>query len=279
MADGDARSLVADAMRAFGLDDLADWIMNNVVEGTDIATVYLKLRETDAYKKRFPAMEELQRQARAGGRGWNEADYINIENAYREVMSQSGIAPELWDSHDDYAALMKGQVSPAEVQRRVDAAREAVLSTNPATRQQMQRLYGITPEDLVGYALVPERGSDYLRRMANAAIMAGLGADAGIGTGLGAAQWERYAGEDIQSNVGYGDMRGQIAAAKSLAREQGRLAGIEGGLFTESDALDVAISEDATKTSESQQRARREKARFSGSTGTTAGTLRRGPTV
>lgn len=271
----DARTIVADAMRAFGLDGLADWIMQNIVEGTDVTTVYLNLRKTEEYKKRFPAMEELQRQAAAGGRGYNESDYINIENAYRETLSQSGLPPEMWDSADDYANLMKAQVSPTEVQRRVDAAKQAVMSTDPATRASLQRLYGIGTTDLMGYALVPDRGSEYIQRMATTAIMAGMGADAGLGTGLGAAQWERYAGEAIQSNTGYGEIRGQIASAKTLAQEQSRLTGIEGQPeFTDTDALDVAVLKDVQKGLASEQRAKRERARFAGSSGISGGTLR-----
>lgn len=266
--------ILADAMRAFGLDNLAEMLMNGLVEGTDATTLYLNLRKTNEYKKRFPAMDDLQRQAIAGGRGYNEADYINIENAYRETFSQSGLDPSLWDSADDFAALMKAQVAPTEVQRRVDAAKQAVLSTDPATRASLQRLYGISTTDLMQYALDPARGSDLIQRTATTAIMAGMGSDAGLGTGLGAAQWERYAGEAVQANTGYGEIRGQIAAAKSLATEQGRLAGVEGESFTDVDALDVAVLKDANKAMASEQRAKREKARFSGTSGVSAGTLR-----
>lgn len=272
MAD-DARTLVADAMRAFGLDSLADWIMQNVVEGTDAATVYLRLRETPQYKQRFPAMEELQRQARAGGRGYTEADYIALENSYREVLSTSGLPARLWDSSDDFAALMKGQVSPSEVQQRVDAAKEAVLSTDPNTRAQLLRLYGIDTQALMGYALVPDRGADEIRRTATTAIMAGMGAAAGLGSSLSREQWERYSGEMIQSQAGFGEIRSAIESAYAISDTQSRLASLEGERFTESDALDITVMKDAGKSLASEQRARREKARFSATSGISSGSL------
>jgi hypothetical protein len=156
----------------------------------------------------------------------------------------------------------------------VDAARKAVLSTDQSTRDSLNRLYGIDTQALMAYALRPEWGSELLDRMATTAIMAGMGSDAGLGTGLGAAQWERYAGEAIQSNTGFGEVRGLIASAKSMAQEQGRLAGVEGESFTDTDALDVAVLKDSTKALASENRARREKARFSGTSGITAGALR-----
>lgn len=274
MAEADARQLVADAFRQFGLADLANWVMDNVIEGTDVTTVYLKLRETPAYKRRFPAMEALQKKVQAGGRGYTEGDYIEIENAYRTTLSQSGLPPDMWDSPDDFARLISAEVAPVEVQRRVDAAKDAVLSTDPSTRVQMQRLYGITVNDLMAFALDPARGSDHLRRMANTAILAGMGADAGLGTGLGAAQWERYAGAGIQDATGFGEARGLIAEAGALATRQRRLASIEGESFTDVDALDVTVLRDTRKGLRSEQRARREKARFSGSSGVSSGTLR-----
>lgn len=261
-------------MAAFGLDSLADWIMNNVVEGTDILTVYLQLRETEEYKQRFPAMADLQRKAREGGRGYTEADYINIENAYREVLSTSGLPPSMWDSADDFAALMRNEVSPSEVAQRVAYAREAVLSTSEETRTQLSRLYGISTQDLMAYALVPDRGSDHIRRMATTAIMAGMGVESGLGESLSTAQWERYASESIQAETGFGELRGQIAQASALQQTQSRLASLEGTSFTDTDALDVTVMRDADKALASERRAGRERARFSGQAGVGSSALR-----
>lgn len=270
MAD-DARSVVADTFRAFGLESLANWVMTNIEEDTPMSQVYIRLRETEEYKRRFPAMADLQQKAAAGGRGYTEGDYIAIENAYREVLSDSGLPSELWDSADDYAALMRGEVSAAQVRRRVDAAKRAVLSTNPATRAQLSRLYGITTQDLMAYALVPDRGADYIERLATTAILAGVGADAGLGSSLGAGQWEQYAGAlgatDEQA------ARTAMSGAATLLQEQQRLAQLESDVFTDVDALDIAVKRDTEKALKSQRRTQREVARFSGSAGTTAGSL------
>jgi hypothetical protein len=273
------RDQVASTLRAYGMGDLADWIVGQLTNDIqDPELVWVELRKSPQYKVRFPAMEELQRkQTAAGGRGWTEAEYIQQENAYRAILSTSGLAPDLWDSHDDFAALMRNEVDPTEVQSRVDAAKRAVLATDPAIRDQMQRLYGIGTDQLMGYALVPDRGSDYIKKVATTSIMAGLGSNAGLGTGMSQTQWERYANPQT-TEMGYGELQDLVAGAAVTDIQQSRLAGIEGEQFTDTDALDVAVGKDVTKTLASQQRVKRERARFSGSAGVSTGTLT-GPTI
>jgi hypothetical protein len=279
MAETSARDVVAEAFRAFGLDGLADWLYANIQESATQSEVYLQLRETPEYQARFPAMKELQKKAAAGGRGWTEAEYIQQENEYREILSRSGLPPEFYDSADDYAALMSNEVSPLEVQRRVDAARRDVLNTEPGVREQLASLYGITTQDLLAYALVPDRGSDYIQRVSTSAILAGMAQDQGLTGGFGASEWEQYAGMAINSEFSVQQMRESVATAAAIADTQSRLASLEGGSFTQADALDITIGQDAEKTMKSQQRAQREKARFSGSSGITGKAMGSGRTI
>jgi len=279
MAEASARDVIAAAFRAYGLEGLADWVFSNIEEVATESEIYLQLRETPQYKARFPAMADLQKKAAAGGRGWNEREYIEQENAYREILSRSGLPPEFFDSADDYASLMRNDVPPVEVQRRVDAARQAVLASDPNVRQQLSALYGITTQDLLAYALVPDRGADYIQRVATSSILAGMAQTQGLQTGFGASEWEQYAGTAISGDFTVQQMQESIATARAISETQSRLASLEGGQFTGADALDITIGQDAEKTLKSQQRAAREKARFSGTSGITGKSMSSGRTI
>ena len=269
-----AAELLAGIFAEYGLPEMSEWFLDTYLNNdtvVDSTTMLLELRKTDAYKKRFPAMDFLQKQAAAGGKGWNEGMYIQQENAYRTAFADSGLPPSMWDSSDDFAELMKKDVAPDEVEARVEAARAAVLSTDPATREQMQRLYGIGVNDLMAYALVPDRMATTIQRIANTSILAGMGANAGVGTGMGAGEWEGYA--EALTDSSRTTVQGAISGAQSLLTQQSRLAKLEGDQFTDKDALDVAVKQDAKKTLKSQRRAEREKTRFSGTQGVASRSL------
>jgi hypothetical protein len=262
-------------LQSAGLESLAPWVLEQQIAGKDELTIITDLRKQDLYKQRFPAMAELQRKAAAGtglGVPINEGDYIKMERAYRQVFQAAGLPPTMWDTPDDYARLMASDISPVEVQRRVDAAKEAVNSTDPNVRQQLASLYDITATDLVAYALDPEKNSDYLQRIATTARVSGYGVTAGMSS-LSRQQWESYAQDLINQQITDAGLREIIGNAEVVKEQQSRLASIEGSKFTDADAMDISVRKDAGKTMESQRRVEREKARWSAQSGVSSSSL------
>lgn len=267
-----------DSLRAvlsnYGLDSMTDWLVNAVVSGKDELTIITELRKTPEYKARFPAMDELQKKAIAGtGVAINEGQYLELERSYRQAFAVSGLPVQMWDSPDDFARLIVADVSPVEVQRRITAAKEAVDNTDPNTRDALMRMYGITTTDLMAYALDPQKGADYIQRLATTSILSGYSMSAGFAD-MSTAQWESYAQDLINQQIGDDELRTLVAGADTLAEAQSRLAQIEGDTFTTSDAMDVAIRKDSDKMMASERRTAREKARFSKTSGITTGTLK-----
>lgn len=259
---------VKNLLTAYGLGSLAQWIVDQQVAGADDLTIVTDLRKRPEYKARFPAMEELQKAVNQGGAGGmiTEADYISMEQAYMQAFQGSGLPANMFDSPDDFKRLIAARVSPNEVQRRVAAAKEAVDATDPNVRTNLLRMYGITTTDLMAYALDPAKNADYLQRVATTSMLAGFGTSAGV-SGLNRNQWEGYAQDLINEQASPEDIRTIISNAHTIADTQTRLAGIEGDQFTTSDALDITVRKDSSKTLASKRRADREKARFSGSQG------------
>lgn len=266
----DVRSL----LESYGLGSLASWIVQQQVDGKDDLTIVTELRQRPEYKQRFPAMDALQRAVNSGGAGHavTEADYLSMEDAYKQAFQNSGLPSTMYNTPDDFRRLIEAQVSPAEVQRRVAAAKVAVDNTDPNTRGSMLDMYGITSTDLMAYALDPEKNADHLQRIATSSILAGYGKSSGL-SDLSRRQWEGYAQDLINQEADDSDIRSIISSAYVTVENQRRLAGIEGEQFTTNDALDVTIRKDAVKGLASEQRAKREKARFSGSQGVNAKSL------
>lgn len=274
MAEQELNQILSNILSAAGLESLAPWVIEQQVAGKDYMTILTEMRKLPQYVARFPAMTELQAKAAKGtGVPVNEYEYLQAEQQYRRIFQMSGLPANMWDTPDDYARLLTSDISADEVARRVDAAKIAVYSTDPNTRAELQRMYGIGTSDLMAYALDPEKNSEYLRKVATTSTLAGYSKTAGI-SDLSTQAWEGYAQDLINQNVGESGIRDVVASADTIREQQLRLAGIEGEQFTTSDAMDIAIRKDADKVLASQRRVEKEKARFSGTQGIGTGSLR-----
>lgn len=171
-----ARESAMDLMRrrldAYGLGNLAQFVWKLITEENITSEFALveRIRETEQYKQRFPAMK-LRRDRNLNA--ISEQDYINLENSYRETMKIAGMPVNLFDTPEDFTSLISGDVSPAELKARVNQGYAAVAQSNPQVIQEMKRLYGVDDSMLAAYFLDPERTTPMLLRQAQAAQIAG----------------------------------------------------------------------------------------------------------
>ena len=265
------------ALAVWGLESLAPWIVQQEQQNKDPLQIVQDLRQTPEYKSRFPAMQALQDAARRNNMPVvTEQNYLQMEQAYRTALQDSGLPSGMFDSADDFIRLLEGNVDPTEVRERVAAAKVAVDQTDPFVLSQLRDMYGITGTDLMAYALDPEKNASYIEKVATSAMLAGLGQRQNLAAERGS--WERYAQDAINQQMSQSQMVEAVASASALTKTQGRLASIEGEEFGTGDAMDITINKNAEKVLKSQQRAAREKARFAGSSGITAQSLQ-GPSA
>jgi hypothetical protein len=255
-------------LATWGLENLASWLIEQEQQTKDPLQIMQELRQRPEYQQRFPAMQALQDAAKRNNMpAVTEQNYLQMEVAYRTALQDSGLPSGMFDSADDFVALLTNDVDPTEVRERVAAAKIAVDQTDPYVVSQLRDMYGISTTDLMAYALAPDKNSQYIEKVATSAMIAGLSQRQGMAAEKGS--WERYAQDAINQNMSQGQIVDAVAGA----------AAIEGEEFGSSDALDVAINKDAAKALKSQQRAAREKARFAGSTGITTQSLQGGSTL
>jgi hypothetical protein len=179
----DARQTILKVLGDYGLDSLGDYIYNEIIvkEAVNIedpnAIIYA-IRERPEYQKRFAANAA---RAKKGLAELDPASYISLENQYRMLLQANGLPANFYDQTDDFQALLEGDVSPSELQQRVEQGYRAVADADPEVVRQMRTLYGVGEGELAAYFLDPVRAAPLLTRQAAAANIAARGREqAGI---------------------------------------------------------------------------------------------------
>ena len=196
----------------YGLDSLYGKIEGYVKDGYTADTVAMMLRTTDEYKQRFPAMATLA----AKGRAINEASYINYETTAAQFEQQYGLPKGMLTGN--VTKLLENDISPVEMQERVQLASANSLMAPPELRQTLQNYYGIGDGGLTAYFLDPAVAAPLLQKHAAAAQIGAAGLQQGIGVDMGTAEGLTDLGV-TQSMAQQGFQ--QIAAAQELTTGAG----------------------------------------------------------
>ena len=183
----DAFSRIRSLLTRFGLSDLEGAVQNIITSGAvdlnDANAIIFAIRGEPAYKRRFKANEA---RVKAGLPELDPATYVGLEQTYRDVLTANGLPQDFYDSPDDFNAWIEGEVSPSELQSRIREGYAKVRDADPTVKAQMQRLYGVSDNELAAYFLDPKRAKPLFdaaaaRRQAEAAQIAARGVElAGI---------------------------------------------------------------------------------------------------
>jgi hypothetical protein len=233
----DARNTIKAVLSTYGLESLADVLWNNYTSGlVDInneqALVY-SIRDTDQYKTRFSANAARMKKGLAE---LSPGEYIGLEDFYRQTMQSNGLPPGFYDQTDDFSKLIEGDVSPSELQDRIQQGYAVVAQSDPEVKRQMQTLYGVTEGQLAAYFIDPERTAPLLKQQARAAQIAARSLEQG-GIQLTGSYAENLAARGIteqQARAGFaevgglGELRQTFAGETALSGEQ--LAGAAFGI-------------------------------------------------
>lgn len=167
-ANRDAFLALKSLFNTFGLGSLAGKIYDFVKQGYGADTISLLLQDTKEYKTRFAANEA---RAKAGLPVLSPADYLSAEQSYRQILSSAGLPKGFYDNPADFQSWLANDVSPTEIKSRVDMAVAAVGQANPAYKQALYNMYGISERDLTAYFLDTKRAEPILKKQAAAAAI------------------------------------------------------------------------------------------------------------
>lgn len=234
----DARSTMASVLATYGLGDLADYVYTEIIAKETVNinnpdAIIFAIREQPAYQKRFAGNAARLKKGLAE---LDPATYIGLENQFRQTLQSNGLPANFYDQPDDFQALIEGDVSPSELNERVQQGYRAVADADPAVKEQMKTLYGIGESELAAYFLDPQRTAPLLTRQAQAANIAARGLEQG-GIQLSGAYAEDLARRGIteqQARAGFaevgalGELKQTFAGETALSGEQ--LAGAAFGI-------------------------------------------------
>ena len=166
-----ARAIINNLLSDYGLSNLTDFV-NDLITKEDIISgdvILGKIRQTEQYKTRFAG--NIARR-NAGFNVLSEAEYIQMENAYRQLMRASGLPAGFYDQSSDFNNLIGGDVSAAELSSRINDGYLAVQQADPQVIAEMKRLYPVGDAELAAYFLDPEKATPMLLRQARSAQIA-----------------------------------------------------------------------------------------------------------
>jgi NADPH-dependent ferric siderophore reductase len=186
-----AYDLLFEQFNQYGMGALVEPLKQFIQQGLSSSEFTLRLRDTDAYKKRFAA--NASRIAK-GLSALNEAEYIGLEDQYQNIMREYGLPASYYargemGRQEGFEKFLANDVSAAELEDRVMTAQSRVINANPEVLASLKQFYpGISNGDILAYTLDPEKALTDIKRKVTAAEIGGAAMQAGLKTGMARAE-------------------------------------------------------------------------------------------
>jgi hypothetical protein len=269
-----AYDLLYSQFKLYGLESLVEPLKGLIVSGASPAEFTIKLRESDAYKKRFSA--NAKRIAN-GFAAIDEATYLGLEDKYQSIMQNYGL-PESYYTRGEmgiqagFENLIAGNVDPITLEERIMEGQKVVKGSKDIKDAIGQFYPGINNSDFLAYVLDPKNALAEIKRKVAAAEIGGSAIQSGLTTNVGRA--EELVAQGItkaQAQQGYGVIGGGLQRGSQLASIYGE------DPYTQTTAEKEVFGLTGKTEAEKQRKKLTglEKATFSGQSGISSGALAR----
>jgi hypothetical protein len=271
-----AFGIVSSFLQRAGLGGLETNIRGLLAQGIeDSDAILFNLRETTQFKTRFKGNAA---RATKGLPELDPATYIGLEQQYASVLRSNNLPTKFYDSPDDFAALIEGDVSPSEFQGRIQEGFVKVRDADPQVLATLRQFYPEVGNDetaLAAYFIDPKQGAQALDRQVQAARIGARAREQG-GMGIGALTAEELVsrGYTPEQAQGVFERVGQLAG---LYQEMGGEQAL-----TEQQKVGAAFGFDVQAQQELESRRSQRVGEFQAggqfarTTGATSGTIETG---
>lgn len=270
-----AYDLLYGEFQRYGLQGLVEPLKGLITQNVSPSEFTLRLRQTDAYQKRFAAN---QSRINKGLRALSEAEYINLEDQYQNIMRNYGLPKDYYTRGEmgrqpGFERFIGADVSPVELEDRIQTAQRRVINANPEIVASLRQFYPeIGQGDLLTYFLDPDKAIENIRRKVTAAEIGGAATIAGLATGVQRAEeLASYGVTKEAAQQGFQTIADVLPRGSQLAE-----------IYKESPYTQATAEQEvfglagATEAGKKRRRlAQLETASFSGSTGMAGGALSR----
>ena len=290
ISNQNALQLMQSTLAGYGIDPtgaISNAILGLTQKNYDATTISALAQDPNANKSSDPNVVALANawQTRfagntariaAGLTPLDPATYIATENSYKAVMQRAGIpasSPLMDTSY--FAKLLGTDLSPLEVQQRVDAATAAVTATDPYTTQQLQQNFGLTQSDMISHLLDPTTAATVIQQKVQASQISGEAGRQNLALNQQNAQSLAAQGvTQAQAQSGFTNVATQLGQEQQLASIYGMNAANVG---TELTAQQFNANLNGTSAAQANIELARLRAQevnqFSGSSGAAKGSL------
>jgi hypothetical protein len=260
-----AITAVTARFKQYGLDSLANKIRDLAIDGATEATITLALMETPEYQVRFSANSDRLKKNLSV---LSPAEYINVEDSYRQVLRTYGLTQ--FDNDSYVKQFIANDVSATELSNRVTTAVQRVQNADPAVLSQLTDYYGIGRGDLVAYVLDPSQQFQKIQRQVSAAEIGVAAAKQGLQSNVAVS--EQLAAQGVsqaEAQKGYATIADILPTATKLSEIYGATL----DSYDQSTAEQEVFNQLASAQRKRQRLTAREVASFSGSSGLARGGL------
>lgn len=253
-------SVLTERFQRYGLGSLINKIKDLAIDGATESTITLALQESEEYKTRFKAN---QSRIAKGLAVLQPAEYLNVEDGYRQVLRSYGL--KQFDTDEYVSQFIANDMSPTEFSNRVVTAVQRVQNADPAVVQQLRDFYGVGQQDLVAYVLDPEQQFQKIERQVAASEIGVAAGRQGLRAGVSVA--EQLAAQGItqaEAQRGYATIADILPTAEKLSDIYGTTLDAYGQTEAEQEVFNSLASAQRKR----QRLTAREVAAFGGSSGT-----------
>lgn len=214
----DAFLAIQALFKTYNLSSLAGKVYDYVKNGYSPDTISILLQDTKEYKERFAGNEARRK---AGLPVLAPSEYLATEASYRQIMQAAGMPPGFYDQNSDFNKWIGGNVSPSEIQTRVDLASQATILANPNYRKALNMI-GISDSQMTAYFLDPKKALPFLQKSAATAQVGGQALAQGLTFDKAYAEQLALQGIGAEEAMqGYSQVAQELESMKNLAQVYG----------------------------------------------------------
>lgn len=245
---------------SYGLGSLAGWAHERLVAGDSPEMIRQQLYDRPEFKARFPVIEARRQ---AGLPPMSVDEILAYEKEAKRIFHRAGLPLGFYDSTPQLQQFMSDDVSLAELSTRIQLATQDYFSTDIQTREELSRLYNLTPGQHLAYILDPDTAIPLIERQWTAAKLSATARRATFG-GLSV--------QEAESLAGLGVTEGQAAAGfGSLASSQPLFSGLPGEApdrdISRAEQIGAAFMSDAAAQERIRRRQQQRTASYRGGGG------------
>ena len=246
-------------LRQDGLEDLVRYVDDWIEQGLTWPEIEARLDDLSTDEGRIIDQLYPERRLRreAGRSSMTIGQIRQYRDTTRAMFRAAGLPEGFYDSNEDFTRFIVNDVSPAELNQRIQNGYLRVANAPVEVRAELQRLYGLGDGDLAAFFLDETKALPLIQKRVASAEISGAGVRSGFGA-LERGESERLAELGVSA-----DEAGRTLSTLAGARE----------LFTPIDrGEDVITREEQLATFDNssaarkriEDRARRRQAAFQG---------------